>query len=123
VNYYAAREISDTNGAGTGRWRYTVRNGKSVRAIGSCADGCPGHATAAEACEHYRVHLIANASWRSKPEGQWPKEKCDVADCQREARHVADLPGRLLSYQFCDLHAQRDTLAGFVEVGESVSSY
>ena len=83
------------------------------------ANPCPGHATAAEACQHYKQYLLDQAKFFGPKTTEWPKEKCEVDDCSAEATHCAAIPGEFRRWQLCAAHANRDQLDKLLSVGES----
>jgi hypothetical protein len=82
---------------------------------------CPGHATAKEACEHYRQYLLGKLVISGpKPIGSWPKEKCAYPECQREGTYLANIPGTMsMCWEMCPDHAGHQFVAELVKVGES----
>ncbi len=124
MNYYGPREITRDDKP-TGLFHYTCRNDGRIWPIGPCADGCPGHKTAEEACEHYREFLLAGIVL-CKIEQEWPKDKCDVDGCNEAATHYGysrNEPGAWERGRFCDVHATAEEMAKKIEVGECTSSY
>ena len=123
MNYYQARELLK-DGKGTGLWHYTCMNDSAVWPVGNCANGCPGHATPEEACEHQRQYLMDKAVYRGPKQEPWPKHKCALETCNSEATHLIDIPGTMRHWDVCAEHANRDALASLMpSVGESISSY
>ncbi|MCC6360628.1 MAG: hypothetical protein IT450_17960 [Phycisphaerales bacterium] len=117
MNYDAARQIK--SGPNSGKWHYTRMNDGAVWPIGPCAEGCSGHATAEEACEHYRQSLFAKMRISGPKAEKWPKNKCAVEWCESEATHLIDITAYRF-YEVCESHASRETAeALFPRIGES----
>jgi hypothetical protein len=105
VNYYGARQVRPdaTDRPDAGRWRFTVRNDDRIWPTGACADGCPGHETAEEACEHWvngeidKGLIVHECSWTS----------CEVDGCDQPARKILYVGGVAHGggYPLCDEHA------------------
>lgn len=117
MNYYAARQRKSDS-----LWHYTCMNDNQIWPVGYCGQGCPGHATRAEAEEHQKQYLLDNAKYRTG-ESSWPKYKCEVEGCEREATGLADIPGSFHQHRFCADHCNRVELSKLIEVGETTSSY
>lgn len=162
MNYYAARELKNADGSGTGKWHYTCENDGACWPVGKCSswDGCPdcdalshghvknekgewvkcktcdgkgiikkatpcpGHATPEEACEHYKEYLLDGMKILGPKKEEWPKDKCDVEGCNKEATHLAMFPGHMLmDHQVCAEHATREVISKLVGgIGEIWSS-
>ena len=117
MNYYGPRQRKSD-----GKFHYTCENDGQIWPVGLCAQGCPGHDTAEQACEHQKEHLFAIATFGSK-QNEWPKHKCGVEGCNAEATHQAQIPGDMRFFELCEQHANKESLAKLIEVGESISSY
>lgn len=119
MNHDAPRQKKNADGT-PGLWHYTRHNDRTgTYAIGPCAEGCAGHATEEEACEHYRQHLISNVVIRGpKTVSSWPKNKCEIDGCECEGTMLADIPGGQC-WELCPAHATQEHIAPLVRVGES----
>lgn len=151
MNYYAARELKK-DGIHSGLWHYTCMNDGNVWAVGYCSpwESCPnckdaypaesgcelckgnglvkstnpcyGHATANEACQHYKSYLLDRLRIDGPKVEEWPKDKCAVDDCASEAKYFSTIPGDYHHYELCEMHANKETVSGLFNVGESWSS-
>lgn len=118
MNYYGPREQADANGVGTGLWLYTRFNRRLGTApVGYCADGCPGHPTAREACDHYKQYLLDH-SLRLDGEMQQQQQRCRV--CQTYTDRYAEINHHVIV--LCDQHRTREQVAELFEVGNEWSS-
>lgn len=107
MRYLQAREILDVEGNRVGKWHYTSKRHDEVHPIGYCANGCPGHETAEEACEHYKEYMLDIASFTAQ---SWEREEpCRV--CGAMTLGLAVIPGHHLPVTLCDLHSNRDGLS------------
>jgi len=108
MRYYGAREMADENGKGLGTFRFTVMQDRSIRTHGACRDGCRGHATPAEACDHIKDgetgHLVL------VPVGdEYPHYKCEAPGCKARATLRAGPAFLILAQPFlCGEHATRE---------------
>lgn len=118
MNHDAPRQIADSQGNPTGKWRYTRRNDNQIWAIGFCADDCPGHDTPEEACEHHKEYLLSGMKIRGPKTSEWPKYKCRKKGCNSEATHFLIIPGRFSDICVCEAHANVDTARELVVVSE-----
>lgn len=78
---------------------------------------CPGHDTAAEACEHYRQYLL-NERTHEVEFGDWTG--CQECDAPTKKGYAV---GAVETVALCDEHRTPETLAKHVTVGEAWSSY
>lgn len=108
---YQSRELMGEDGRGTGLWRYTVESGNIVRAVGYCADDCPGHPTEEGAREHYKEfmldkHLELGGMHRDR------QRRCKVCDTwtQKFAR-VDDH-----HFSLCEEHCSRAEVAKLYKI-------
>lgn len=85
-------------------------------------DPCPGHATEEEACEHYKQYQLDKMVIHGPKKEQWPKEKCEVENCDSEATYLANFLGCHV-HQVCEKHANRESISSLFRVGQSWSSY
>lgn len=103
MNYRQARQVDPAaDREDAGKWRWTCMNDGRVWPEGPCAEGCPGHDTAEEACQHYVEGVIAQGirwtgcSWTScnnRPE------------CPNPANRMAHFNGDpWAAYTFCNQH-------------------
>lgn len=53
MRYFAPRQ-----NAATGKWHFTVQEGREIKPVGPCAEGCPGHARPEDAITHYASYLL-----------------------------------------------------------------
>lgn len=117
MNYDKAREIK--SGANAGKWHYTRMNDGVIWPIGFCSEGCSGHDTPEEACEHYRRYLLSNLRIQGPKTERWPKEKCAVEGCETEATHLLSVDCWKY-WEVCEAHATKETAETLVpKVGES----
>ncbi len=84
-------------------------------------DPCSGHDTAEQAENHYKQYILESALINGPKSEEWPKFKCDVKDCNQEGVYLANLNNGNY-YQLCHDHANKDSLAVLVEVGDCWSS-
>ncbi len=82
------------------------------------AEPCPGHATEAGACLHYREYLLDHAKFLGPKKDKWPKHKCEVVGCDTEATHCASV-SYWRTHELCEAHANRESLAALVNPGWS----
>lgn len=118
MNYYQAREIMGTDGKGTGKWHYTVRNKRlGTMPVGYCADGCEGHETPEGAYEHQAAYLLDHGTRYGESSGaQYP---CKV--CKAWTSGFAEIGYRI--FMLCDEHRNRDEVAKlFGTVGDVFGS-
>jgi hypothetical protein len=104
MNYYAAREIQDESGRGTGRWHYTCRNDHRIWPVGYCNEGCPGHDTPEEANQHMTAYVLDTGIDLSRSLSN-EQRKCEV--CGAWTQGVAEVRGPWCvpdSYVLCDEH-------------------
>lgn len=119
MNYYAAREMQDSQGNPSGLWHYTVANDDRVYPVGYCAQECAGHATPEEAQEHYRLYLLDNARY----DGVRTNEQKKCAVCGAWTQRFASIPMVMEIYVLCDDHCNRETLDMVMHrVGQSIES-
>jgi len=59
--YYAPRQHGIT-----GKWHFTLQEGNAIKAVGPCAEECPGHDSAHEAVVHYALWLFRRHAVISK---------------------------------------------------------
>lgn len=116
MNYYGPRQRKSD-----GKYHYTCMNDGQIWPVGFCADGCPGHDTAEQACEHQKQYMLSIARFGQKTDA-WPKHKCGVQGCESEATCWAMIPGEMRQFEVCESHANKEALATLIEVGESISS-
>lgn len=119
MNYLAARQMKNTDGT-PGLWHYTVQNDDRVYATGYCAQGCPGHATAEEACEHQRQYLLNERVQFSDGASATEQRKCKV--CGAWTTGYAQVDGWEI-YVLCDEHRTRESVDALIpSVGYSMES-
>ncbi len=107
MRYLQAREVLDYDGKRVGKWHYTEKYRDTVRAIGYCANGCPGHATAEGAAEHYKQYMLDIASYENQ---RWEcEEPCRI--CGAATLGLVNIPGHHLPVTLCDTHRNRDGLS------------
>jgi hypothetical protein len=122
VNYYAAREIADSDGVGTGLYRYTCYNRRiGTFAVGYCAQGCPGHPTKEDACEHQKQYLL-DTTLRLDNQMAGMQQQCIVDGCGEWTQKYA-LVDHTTQYVLCDEHRTREEVAARFSVGETWSSF
>jgi hypothetical protein len=80
---------------------------------------CPGHATAQEACNHYKEYLLDNAEFNYGDETS-RLYKCDAVGCEEKTRHYANCKGHF--YHLCDHHHNRTGLGLAITVWETWTS-
>jgi hypothetical protein len=120
MNHYAPRQLQ--GGPSAGKWHYTCLNDRTgVFASGACADGCPGHDTAEEACEHERQRLLGQLTFQG-PRTGWPKYQCRADGCEAEGTMLASLRDGWTYFELCEAHATPETVGGLVRVGVRWSS-
>lgn len=120
MNYYEAREIKDKDGLkGTGLYHFTVMRDGAVWPVGRCADGCPGHATKEEACEHYRQYIIHDMPW-SVSQDPNTQHKCGIC-----SRWTMDYYWHsTYIFKLCREHQNKESLEELMpEIGTIVSSW
>lgn len=104
MNYYQARQVDPAaDREDAGKWRYTRMNDGAIWPHGVCAEGCPGHDTPEEACQHFMEGEIARGiTW-----GDCSWTTCDNRpSCDKPARKVGYVGGPHHSgYTLCDDHA------------------
>jgi len=83
---------------------------------------CPGHKTAEEAEAHYKEYVMAGVKILGPKQQEWPKNKCHVKSCNKEATHLANV-GPCECYELCEEHATKEIVETMVVIGESWSSY
>lgn len=110
MNYYAARQVNpQAERPDAGKWRWTRLNDDLVYVSGACADECPGHETAEEACQHYVEGELANVRLDVEY-SDWCG--CDAEDeegvrCDRPTKRGASFgPGA--GPALCDEHCNAD---------------
>lgn len=122
MRYYAAREIQ-RDGKATGLWHYTVRHDEAIFPVGYCADGCPGHATPEEACDHQKQWDLDHARFHRGSDLPEPDALYRCKVCRAfTAGYATYGPGQMSLVTLCDEHCNRQALAGLIRVGERVSS-
>ena len=124
MNYYGPREMTKDKKP-IGLFHYTCRNDNQIWPVGLCADECPGHPTPEEAIAHWREYLIQGIQFEAITE-EWPKEKCQVKDCNEQATMVGSTknePGCWMNIQLCAAHATPEEMAKFIDPGTCASSY
>jgi hypothetical protein len=118
MNYLKARQLKNADGTG-GKWHYTSENDGNIHAIGYCAQGCPGHDTAEEACAHYRAYLLEQ---RARFDGALHGEQRPCAVCGAWTQGVVSIDG-WHTYVLCDDHRTPEHLEKiYPPVGESWGS-
>jgi hypothetical protein len=125
MNYYAARRLLNPDGTPTKLYHYTCQRDKRVWPVGGCREGCSGHPTPEEAQAHYREHLLRTARFWGPKTTEWPKQKCAVSECPREATHCGGTgPGGMYVWEFCSEHATPEGVDRVLgSVGEITASY
>lgn len=104
MNYYGARQIDPASDRPeAGRWHYTCMNDGRVWPVGDCADGCGGHESPEDACQHYVEGQVAKGVRWS--ECSWTT--CDNRpNCDKPARNVAYVgSASSMGYTLCNDHA------------------
>lgn len=115
MNHDAARQKEDDK-----LWHYTRHNKRTgTYPIGYCADGCPGHATAEDACEHHKQYLLDGATFHDDSPDPQTLHRCEAPDCTNMTDGSARVPGGIISRTLCKEHRNRETLAALISVGES----
>jgi hypothetical protein len=105
MEYYTTSELQ-RDGKSTGLWHMTVKNSAGVFPVGYCTS-CEGHATPAEAAEHYRQFKLDTARYDVFDEDR--QHKCAV--CGEWTQHAAELGGGWMTcYWLCDTHRTREHL-------------
>ena len=103
MNYYDAREMTDKDGKGIGKWRYTQSNKRSgTYAVGHCAEGCDGHDTAEEAREHYRQYLLETRVSKFENASD-TQHKCQVEGCDEWTQTWVHI-GSSHHFALCEKH-------------------
>lgn len=111
MNYYRSRERTE-NGQATGTFHYTVQHGTggAIRAVGPCAENCPGHATRDEAWRHAREGALTSAR---ELDVNWTSCRAEIGAnrCKNPANKAleAGVGGRNI-YALCDDHRNIDML-------------
>lgn len=113
MNYLEAREFYKPGQGGSKKWHYTCLNGKKCWPVGYCAQSCPGHDTAEQACDHHRNYLLDNAKYDlgSDSTAPYDQHKCQVEGCVNPTGKYAMIFGD--HYLLCGQHMNRDALATF----------
>jgi hypothetical protein len=109
MNYYGPRSFETDSGKV--RWHYTCSNSRiGIWPEGYCRDGCPGHPTAEEACEHMREYLIDRAtfSWLNRISGT--AVPCEVCGTPTTTFSVVKGLGMPDLRSLCDAHFNREGL-------------
>lgn len=83
--WYQPRQLA--GGPNAGKWHYTAGSdeGGGTYAVGACANGCAGHATADEATRHY-VEGIAQGEVK---EADNPAQQQKCVECDQWTQHHA----------------------------------
>lgn len=91
-----------------GKWHYTgcSDEGGLAHPVGDCANGCPGHATAADARQHYVEGAIRDAVFRPLP-----RVECDFPGCSAAANICAEVGLHVPQFfNLCSVHSDRTCL-------------
>lgn len=121
MNYYDARQLE--SGPNAGKWHYTCRNDGRIWPVGNCAEGCQGHDTAEEACEHYRQYLLDRLRFLDDVENAPSLHRCDAPGCGAYTSGGVDVRGSL-RFTLCAAHRNRETVALlYRKVGQIMSSF
>lgn len=148
MNYSQPRQIDPASDRpDAGKWRYTVKNGDSIWAVGYCSpwvpcpdckgvaigqgclrcehgvvpadDPCPGHDTKAGAYEHQTQYLLDE---RMRLDGQLSGEQRPCQICEAWTQGLASVDER--SFVLCDEHRTREQVTElFGTVGDSFGTY
>ena len=114
------------------RWSYPSESGPTTCA--ACGgkgwirklQPCPGHDTPQAACEHQKEYYLATVQFFPEtPESrQKAKQLQRCAICDEFTCGLATWgPGHLSCVVLCNAHCSPESLAGLVQVGDSLSSY
>jgi len=125
MNYYKARQHKDTK-----KWKYTMVNDGKIYEVGYCAtEGCKGHDTPEEACEHYKQYLIDkrlnffNPDKRLKffnPAGGDVMYECKI--CGEFTQGFVTV--NMQSFPLCEKCQTKENVSELMgSIGEIVSSY
>lgn len=111
--HYDARQAVET-----GRWYYTLQRGKSVHAVGNCAED-DGHDDPAAARDCYRSWLVEHANFDATAD---EPRACAVPGCGEPTERLA-IPQLGAFYHLCDEHCCPEGLdAVFPPVGSFFTS-
>ncbi len=99
-----ARQTMTDDGKPSGKYFYTYADRDGTMAIGYCQEGCNGHATSKEACDHYYQYLLDKMT-RYDCRAEDALKKCLICK-QWTDRYILTDDGAF-SYQItlCDRHA------------------
>ena len=126
MNYFEPRQVDpQADRPDAGRWRYTCMNDGQIWAVGYCAGGCEGHATADDANQHQREYEIDNAWHRVQDGGPGKVEPWDPCEaligvpehpCGKRTPNVLTLgPGiGIFGPHLCDEHLTFEGLSSVV---------
>ncbi len=119
MNYYDAREMVKADGTPSGKFHYTVMNDNRTHAVGYCAQGCKGHDTPDEACEHYKQYVLDT---RTRYGGMYTDKRLRCEICGEWTQRFAEANMRI--FTLCDTHCTRENVSNlYGSVGIITSSY
>lgn len=99
-----------------GLWHYTMRHQDVTLPVGYCADGCEGHPTKEEACQHYQQYLLDHELGFSVD----PDVMLRCAVCQEMTTGRGHVSWH--TWALCPAHQNRDEVAKLHVVWESWES-
>jgi hypothetical protein len=113
------RHLHAAQKAGDKLWHYVSSGRGGTYPIGYCAEGCPGHGSAEEACEHYRQYLLSERlRFDGGPEDTRTMYRCEAPGCDAFTAGSATVGGSR-HWHLCEDHRTRDVVAGLLHVHES----
>lgn len=105
MNYREPRQIADSDGKPTGKWRYTCMNDGLIWAEGYCKERSCEHATAEEAAACYREWLLDKKLMRREATSQ--QRRCEV--CNEYTSRFVEIGHE--TFWLCEKHDGRDECA------------
>ena len=117
MNYDAPRQRQSD-----GKWHYTRSNKRTgVYPIGNCAEDCPGHDTAEEACEHQKEYLLDRVQFTEDSADAGTLHRCEARGCETMTSGSAAIGGSR-HWHLCAAHRNREIVSGLLSVWESWGS-
>lgn len=117
MNYYKARQNQETS-----KWKYTMSNDGKFYEVGYCAtDGCKGHDTYEEACEHYKQYILDKQLHFYNPKDGDTMNKCEICG-EFTFGHVT--VGACEFHYLCKKHQTKEDVSRLMgNIDEIISSY
>lgn len=125
LRIYEPREIQ-VKGKGTGLFHYTraIYPGEAVKAVGYCAESCPGHPNWWEAREHFRQYLLDKRVHYCGEELGGDLKECGICGTLTRGRAFIEFwsyeEGPRWAFRLCEHHRTRADFERLFVLGEFI---